>query len=67
VKDRRWKHPWQVVRFFPNGAAIVCCSHRWEVTAGWCADWRDFLDLLVRPRSGAYYDERRNPYFEAQS
>lgn len=61
MTDRRWRHPWQVVRF-GHGVTVVCCSHRWEVTAGWCADRRDFWNVF-RP-SGGWFDERRNPRFK---
>jgi hypothetical protein len=61
--DKRWRHPWQVVRLFRNGALIVCCSHRWELTAGWCADWRDRKYLFAGRDTDMdpYHDERRTP------
>ena len=64
MRDRRWRRPWQVVRFFPNGAVIVRCSHQRAVTAGWCSTWRAVLRPWWSRRPGAYHDVRRNPYFE---
>ncbi len=37
---RRWAHPCQVV-LVVGASELPVCSHRWEVTAGWCAGWRD--------------------------
>ncbi len=56
---KRWQHPFQVVRMFRNGALIVCCSHRWEVTAGWCSDLRDALSGDWP--DGTYHDVRATP------
>jgi hypothetical protein len=59
--ERRWKHPWQVVRLFHNGALIVMCSHRWELTAGWCSDLRDARLLFKAGARRCYHDERATP------
>jgi hypothetical protein len=61
MPDHRWRHPWQVFRFSRNGAVNVACSHRSEFTAGWCAEWRDFL-AGFNPRATTYHSVRRNTY-----
>jgi len=56
-----WRHRWQVVRLFSNGALIATCSHRWEWVAEWCS-------LLRRDRPGRYFhDYRRTPREEVQA
>lgn len=47
---------WQVVRLH-QGAVTVCCTHRYEVIAGWCADWHNRQDPLAHVE----YDIRRAP------
>jgi hypothetical protein len=53
-----WRHRWQVVRLFHNGAVIVNCSHRWEWTAYGHASLRQ---LLNRDTRLSVYDLRRTP------
>lgn len=38
--DRRWRHRFQVIAHFRNGALLVCCSHRWLTTAWLCESRR---------------------------
>jgi hypothetical protein len=59
MTDRRWRHPWQVVRC-TQGAVAPRCSHRWEVTAGWCSGLRD-LPLVIEYDRGFHHDVRRTP------
>lgn len=56
--DRRWRHPWQVVRLLVNGAVVVNCSHRWELTAYWHASLRQICSRNTR---GSAFDLRRTP------
>jgi hypothetical protein len=57
----RWKYRWQVVQYFPNGATIVRCSHRRELFADWCSDWRDRILLFRDRHDRSYHDVRVTP------
>jgi len=54
VGRNAWRHPWQVVRCLRNHAVVAVCSHRFEVTAGWCARLRFDTDRW-------HHDVRRTP------
>jgi hypothetical protein len=59
VNGKSWRHPWQVVRMYYNGALIVCCSHRWQTSAIWCAIARERFDSKTAVTLD--YDVRRTP------
>jgi hypothetical protein len=63
VADRKWGCPWQVVRLFHNGAVVVNCSHRWEITAYWQASLRHTFNPDTRKST---FDVRINPHFGAE-
>jgi hypothetical protein len=62
VTRRKWRHPWLVVRCFTAGesvgAVVILCSHRYEVTADWCARRRD---LWARRHDRYHHDLRHIP------
>lgn len=63
--DRRWRHPWQVVRYFPNHAHIVRRSHRYEVGADWCQGFRNLLQASFCRTDKSYHDIRRTPGYDS--
>jgi hypothetical protein len=56
--DRRWRHPWQVARYYHNGAIRVVCSHRTQRRAEWCLALQH---TFSRTADGYDLDTRPNP------
>lgn len=62
--SRKWRHPWQVVRCFPGGGLVPCCSHRYAVHADWHRGLRSLLQGVRGPADKSYYAVRRIPAVE---